>query len=390
MTADAQVLAQVDDAATLALLRALVRTPSANPPGDEAAAARVLADFLQAAGLEPRLEEVSPGRPNLAAALGPAAPGPTLLLNGHLDTMPAGPGWSVDPYGGLVRDGFLWGLGAADQKAGVAAMAAAAVAVLRAGLPLRGRLLLTAVVDEEGAGRGAQVLVERGLRADWAIITEPTELEIVNASNGQINFELTVHGAAAHGSTPEAGHNAIYDAARLVAALEREAQRLRPRAHPVVGPTSLNVGTIQGGSVTSIVPAQCTVTVDRRVIPGETVAQAVAEMDALLEGLRRAHPSLRVERRTRMAIPPVDVSPDLPVSRALHDALATLTGRAPVFGGLRGTTDAATFDAAGIPTLIFGPGSLARAAHQADERVSLAELHLATRALALTIVRLLA
>jgi acetylornithine deacetylase len=389
MTSDEErLLASIDEQETVRLLQELVRAPSGNPPGNEEAAARVLGSYLWSAGLDPEFREVQPGRPNLVARMG-AAGGPTLLLNGHLDTMPHGVGWTVDPHGGEIRDGYLYGLGSADQKAGVAAMAAAAVAVQRAGVPLRGALVLSGVIDEEGAGLGATALVRGGLRADWAIITEPTELAIVNQSNGQINFELTFRGTAGHGSTPEVGHNAIYDAACTIAELEHEARRLRERSHPVVGPSTLNVGTIQGGTVTSIIPAECRVTVDRRVIPGDSVEQAVGEMDALLERLRGERPAMRVERRTMMAIPPVDVAEDLPVSVALRGAAEEVLGAAPGFGGLRGTTDAATFDSAGIPTLIFGPGSLSGAAHQADERVSLGELRAATRILALTIVRLL-
>lgn len=385
-----RVLASIDPDETIELLRALVRCPSANPPGGESEVAAVLADFLRAAGLEPHLREVAPERANLVATLDQGQAGPTLMFNGHLDTMPAGPGWTANPHGAEVRDGRMFGLGAADQKSGLAAMAVAAKALRRADMSLRGRLLLTGVIDEEGHGVGARKLVEDGIRADWAVITEPTELGLVRAGNGQINFEVIVRGEAAHGSTPEAGRNAIDGAARLVVALQEEARRLGARRHPLSGPTTLNVGTIQGGLVTSIVPAECRVTVDRRVIPGETVERAIAEFDAVLARRRAEDPDLRFERLVVMAVPPIDVPEDAVLCQVMRRAIVAELGIDPGFAGMRGTTDAATFEAAGIPTLIFGPGSLTKAAHRADESVSLAEVHAAARILALTAVRFLA
>jgi acetylornithine deacetylase/succinyl-diaminopimelate desuccinylase family protein len=384
-----ELLAHIDENETIDLLQRLVRTPSGNPPGGEARVAEVLADYLRTRGFETRTHEIATGRANLTAVFDTGSSGPTLMLNGHLDTMPAGPGWTTDPLGGIVRDGSLFGLGAADQKSGLAAMAVAAAAVRRASLPLRGRLLLTGVVDEEGAGLGARRLVEQGLHADCAVITEPTELGLVRASNGQLNVELVVHGQSAHGSTPESGRNAIDAAARVILALGEHASRLRARTHPLIGPTTLNVGTIQGGLVTSIVPAECRFTIDRRVIPGDSIDGAIADLDQLLDRLRAQDPTLEVERRVMMAVPPVEVSEDLPLCRIIRETTARILGRDLGHTGLRGTTDAATFQSAGIPTVIFGPGSLSKAAHRADESVPLDELHAATRILALSVGRFL-
>jgi len=386
---DEEVLAGVDDDETLDLLQRLVRTPSGNPPGGEARVAELLADFLRTRGFEPRLHEIEAGRANLTAVFDTGSPGPTLMLNGHLDTMPAGPGWTTDPLGGVVRGAHVFGLGAADQKRGLAAMAVAAAAVRRAGLPLRGRLLLTGVVDEEGAGLGAGRLVEQGLHADCAVITEPTELGLVRVSNGQVNLELLVRGQSAHGSSPESGRNASEAAARVILALGEQSRRLRARVHPLIGPTTLNVGTIQGGLVISIVPAECRLTIDRRVIPGDSVDGAIADLDELLHQLRAQDPTLDVERRVMMAVPPVEVPEELPLCRIMRETTARILGRDLGYTGLRGSTDAATFQSAGIPTLIFGPGSLSKAAHRADESVPLVELHAATRILTLSVARFL-
>ena len=199
-----------------------------------------------------------------------------------------------------------------------------------------------------------------------------------------------MRGTSAHGSAPESGKNAIEAAARIIVALGDQARRLGARVHPLIGPTTLNVGTIHGGLVTSIVPAECRVTVDRRVIPGDTVDSAIADLDELLRQLRAEDPSLEVERRVMMAVPPVEVPEDLPLCGIIRDATARVLGRDLGFAGMRGSTDAATFQSAGIPTLIFGPGSLSKAAHRANEWVPLAELYAATRILALSVVRFLA
>jgi acetylornithine deacetylase/succinyl-diaminopimelate desuccinylase-like protein len=199
-----------------------------------------------------------------------------------------------------------------------------------------------------------------------------------------------VRGKSAHGSTPESGKNAIEAAARLILALGEPARRLSARVHPLIGPTTLNVGTIHGGLVTSIVPAECRLTVDRRVIPGDTVDGATVDLDELHYQLRAQDSTLEVERRVMMALPPVEVPEDLPLCRIIRDTTARILGRDLGYTGMRGSTDTATFQSAGIPTLIFGPGSLSKAAHRPDESVPLVELHAAARILALNIVRFLA
>jgi acetylornithine deacetylase/succinyl-diaminopimelate desuccinylase family protein len=383
-----QVVAAIDDDQTLDLLRHLIGVPSGNPPGNEGAVATVLAAALGREGVEARLEDVSPGRPNLAADLGPAG-GPTLLLNGHTDTMPPGLGWTTDPYGATVRDGKVYGLGACDMKAGLAAMSEAFLAMKRSGIRLRGRVYLDAVVDEEAGGAGTKQTVAEGRRADFAIIAEPTGLDVLRLGNGQVNFQVSFHGLAGHGSIPEAGHNAIYDAAAFASVVEAENARLAERPHPLIGPASYSVGRIDGGVRTSIIPAECLVGVDRRILPGQSVPEAIADLDDLLERVRAGRRGMRADRTVEVEYEPFEVPEDLSGCQALRDAASEVTGREVSFGGLRATTDAVFLTNGGTPTVVFGPGSLEQA-HRPDEYVSIEQLNLATRALALTAVRLLA
>lgn len=383
-----RVVGAIDEGETLDLLRGLVEAPSANPPGNEGDVARVLARALERGGVDALLEDVHPGRPNLAAELGPAG-GPTLLLNGHTDTMPPGEGWTTDPFEAVVHDGKLFGLGACDMKAGVAAMTEAVLAVKRSGISLHGRVYLDAVVDEEATGAGTKHTVARGRRADFAVIAEPTELQVLRLGNGQVNFHVTFYGRAGHGSTPEAGRNAIYDAAAFVALVEAEATRLAGAPYPLIGPATYNVGRIWGGLQTSIIPSECHVGVDRRIVPGQTVRDAIADIDGLLQRLMAERPGCRAERTIDIEYEPFEVSEGLPGCQALRRAATEVSGHAIGFSGLRATTDAVYLTEAGTPTVVFGPGSL-RQAHQPDEFVSIEQLHQATRAFALTIVRLLA
>jgi succinyl-diaminopimelate desuccinylase len=382
-----RVLAAVDDDETLDLLARLIETPSHNPPGNEAATAAVLSAFLASAGITPATYEVSRGRPNLEAALGPSG-GRVLLFNGHTDTMPAGPGWTVNPHRPRRGGSRMYGLGACDMKAGLAAMAGAVVAVAKAGAPLRGQVVFDAVGDEEATGAGTKATLRAGRAADWGVIAEPTSLQIARAGNGQVNFTVAFLGEAGHGSTPEAGHNAIYDAAAFIRLLERDAVRLAGQVHPLTGPASYNVGVISGGVRTSIIPSECIVGVDRRIIPGQTVADATADLEDLLRQTLAARPGARARSSVDMDYEPFEVAEGLPLCGVLSQACADVCGRKADFTGLRATTDAVFLGEAGIPTVVFGPGSLAQA-HRPDEYVEVSQVQQATRVFALTIVGLL-
>jgi len=375
----------VDPARLESLLRRLVAADSTNPPGGEAAVVAVLAGELRRHGLRAEIEEVLPGRPNLSVSFG-GGDGPLLLLNAHTDTMPAGPGWSRPPFSVVVEDGMLYGRGACDTKGGLAAMVEALVALSGAGVELRGRVVLDAVIDEEAGAAGTRAALAAGRRADWAIVSEPTDLAVARVGNGQLDVAITVRGRAAHGSTPDEGRSAIADAAALVAGFEAAHERFRSFPHPLLGPASYSVGTINGGVQASIVAAECRLDVDRRILPGSSVEEASAEVDAVIEAVRVSRPGMDVTREVTLAIPPVEVPAQSPVCVALANALAGL-GAPAVVGGLRATSDAAWLAAAGIPTVVFGPGSLAHA-HRPDERVALADVELAARALVATIVAL--
>jgi acetylornithine deacetylase/succinyl-diaminopimelate desuccinylase family protein len=384
---EARVLAAIDEAATLALLRDLIRCPSENPPGEEEATARCLAAYFERNGIAHRVEEVRPGRPNVIAEAG-AAGGPALVLNGHLDTVPAGAGWTVDPFGAELRDGRVYGRGACDMLAGVAAMSAAAVALARSGVPPAGRVLVHAVIDEEVDAIGSRHAA-RDVAADWVIVTEPSDGRVQAYGKGQLNVKIAFEGRAAHSSRPEDGHNAIHDAAAFVALVEREQERLAADPYPGVGPATFTTAMIEGGSTGSTVPARCTITLDRRLRPDETLDEAQAHVQRLLDQLLAERPAARATLRPTLLFPPLPRADRGDLAATVQQAVRDAGAGSGDLGGATGATDAAWYAARGIPTVIYGPGS-GETAHEPDEFVRVDELHAGTRALALAATRLLA
>lgn len=359
----------------VALTEALVAIDSRNPglvagaPG-EMACAQFLAGVLSGWGFAVSLDEVAPGRPNVVARIGPTGRSP-LVLNGHLDVVGTD-GMLHDPFTPETRGGDLYGRGSTDMKSGVAAMCVAAARASARG-SLASEIIVAAVCDEEFESIGTRALLAGGLRATGAIITEPTRLTICPAHKGFAWIEIVSHGVAAHGSRYDVGVDAVRHAGLLLAALDRfERDTLTTRSHPLLGRPSLHAATIQGGSGWSTYAEQCTLHVERRTLPGETAESVMAEVNALIDALAAQHHGFRLDATLTCAQPPLDLHVDSPLAKATI-AGARGHGLAGEVTGLSCWTDAALFDAAGIPALCFGPGDIARA-HSAQEWVESADI----------------
>jgi acetylornithine deacetylase len=379
--ADAARRIALGDAA--ALTRALIRVDSRNPtlvaggPG-EAMIAQLLAGVLDAWGFRVELQEAVAGRPNVIARIGPARRGRSLLFNGHLDVVGVD-GMVHPPFEANERDGRLFGRGASDMKAGVAAMCAAA-ARAAAGGQLLGEIIVTAVVDEEFESLGTRTLVARGIRADAAIVTEPTRLAIMPAHKGFVWLDVTLHGRAAHGSRWDIGVDAIRHAGLLLAELDRiDTEVLPARTHPLLGRPSVHASLIEGGSGMSTYPERCLLRLERRTIPGERVADVVAEVEAACARVRSRRPAFAAELGLGVTQSPSDVETDAPIVRAL-DAALRAAGEAVRIEGMSAWTDAAILNDAGIPAICFGPGDITLA-HAAEEYVIIDEIERATTVL---------
>jgi acetylornithine deacetylase len=370
----------------VALTRELVRVDSRNPtlvagaPG-EGRVASVLAEVLAAWGFEVAVRDAAPGRPNVIARLGAGRGGRSLMLNGHIDVVGV-EGMIHAPWDATVREGRIYGRGSSDMKAGVAAMcAAAARAVSASGGALDGEIIVTAVVDEEYSSLGTRALVADGMRADAAIVTEPTGLRIMPAHKGFVWVDVLVRGRAAHGSRWDVGIDAIRNAGLLLAALDAvDAELLPSREHALLGRPSLHASTIEGGIGLSTYPDKCRFTIERRTIPGETTAAVMTEIEEAFAPVRARRPELDVSVSMIFEQPPSDVSMEAPIVRALDGALRACGEEVHVMG-MSAWTDAAILNEAGIPAICFGPGDIGLA-HAAEEYVRVDEIERATLVLA--------
>ncbi|HET7351587.1 MAG TPA: M20 family metallopeptidase [Marmoricola sp.] len=384
-----QVLGLIDESDLVALTQALVRVPGENPPGEEAATAAALMDLARDRGLQVEAEDAAPGRPNVIVTL-PGGPDPGLLLLGHTDVVPVGTGWSGDPFSGELRDGRISGRGSTDMKGGLAACLVAMDAVRRAGVQPVGPVLLAALVDEEDTGLGIRHHVAHTPMPPFAgcIVAEPSDLQTVIAARGDSYLDYRVHGRAAHSGSPADGRNAIVGAAEIVADMRDWHGSLAADAHPLVGPATVSVGTIEGGQGTSIVAAECHLTVDRRLLPGESADDVLAEARSRLAALDLGRRDLSAEVSLAMAMPGFATAEDEPLVRVADAALGDAGGPGLPLGGWTAACDGGFIAETGVPVVVLGPGSVSDQAHRADESVGVDELVVAARAYALAILRL--
>ncbi len=380
--------ADIDRDFLSATLAGLIRINSVNPslvPGapGEAEAAAFVAAVLRRLGLGVQLAEAAPGRPSVVGVLPGTGGGRSLMLNGHLDTV--GVDGMPEALVPAVRGGRMFGRGSYDMKGGVAACLAAVKALVDGRVALRGDVVLAAVADEEYASLGTADVAAR-LRVDGAIVAEPTGLDLCLAHKGFVWLEVETLGRAAHGSRFQEGIDANLRMGRVLQELERLEQSLRQRpAHPLLGPPSLHAATLRGGTELSTYAAGCTLQIERRTIPGETLPQVEGEIRAILDRLAAADPAFSGRQRTLLERPPFEVSPEAPLVRALRaSALARLgTPRAP--RGVAYWMDTALLAQAGMEAVALGPAGAG--AHAAEEWVDLASVAEAAAILAGTAVR---
>ena len=362
------------------LTAALVAIDSVNPalvPGGagETEIAAFVAGWARDAGLEADVLAETPGRPSVVVRARGRGGGRTLLLCGHIDTV--GVEGMAEPHTPRAAGDRLHGRGAYDMKAGVAAALVACREAASRGLA--GDVVVGAVADEEHASLGVQEVL-RSVQADGAVVTEPTELEVVVAHKGFVWCEVEITGRAAHGSRPHLGVDAIVKAGPVLTALGELDEALAERAHPLLGRGSVHASLIEGGAELSSYPARCVVGLERRTLPGDTGAGVEAELRALLDGCRAGDPQLEAEQRTLLVREPFEVAADAEIVNMVRDAATGVLGAPPAIGGASYWADAAFIAAAGIPTVMFGPGG--EGAHAVEEWVSLS----GTEAVARTLV----
>ena len=342
---------------TTELLRQLVAIDSINPdlvPGGagEQKIAHFVADWFERAGLDVVWDEAAPGRPNVIGIARGTGGGRSLLLNAHMDTVGVvGMERPHDPY---IRDNRLYGRGAYDMKGGLAAIVAAGAAAKKRGL--RGDVIVTAVADEEYASIGTSSIVKRW-RTDAAIVTEPTELNICTAHKGFAWLDVETEGIAAHGSRPDLGVDAIVKMGKVLVGLEELDRSLRAApSHRLLGSGSVHASLIRGGQELSSYPKHCLLSVERRTVPGETLQKVETELPRIFARISATDSTFKARVKTSMVREPFEVSLDEPIVRTVQSKATAILGREPGEIGQTGWMDSALLSAAGIPTVVFGPG----------------------------------
>jgi len=383
MTTHQQSPLTAEQDAVLGLTQKLIRTEShSDAPGREAQIGGFLVDWFKEHGIDAKRQPVVGDRANVIARI-PGGDGPSLMLCGHLDTMPAGA--MEDAFSPRIesegKDAILHGRGACDMKGAVAAMACTLVAIKKSGVPLTGDLVFAGTVDEESGALGAKRLIDEGIVTTYAVVGEPTSLRLAVAHKGSSFIRVTLYGRGAHGSCPEKGVNAATYAARIAVALEEELRpQLAKRTHPLLGSSTVSVGRICGGTKPNIVAEVCEIDIDRRVLPDES--DTVEEIRGLVDrtcgnvdGLRIA-----VELLPQSGVVPhvpLETDPASPLAKSVATICRELNlDDRPI--GVTYWTDGGVLATAGIETVVLGPGDIGLA-HGPNEAVPIAELDEAAR-----------
>lgn len=382
-------LIEVDEAAVVELVRALVRRRSVNDAAtgaSEAPAAALVAETMRAFGWDPSVVEVAPGRPNVVAVVeGGGGPGPTIMFEGHTDVVTEGDRseWSFDPYGAEIRDGCILGRGSADMKAGLAAMIHATRALQIAG-PFPGRVVVAAVVDEEGLMLGAKHLARTPLAAEvgGVIVCEPEGGEVCAVAKGAIRLRLDLVGKMSHGAMPQHGRNPIAAVPEILIAIADTELELQEEigVHEHLGGCYLTPTVLAAGQIDQInvIPARCSIALDIRTVPGVDHGDLLDRIVSSAEPFARFH-GVKLSHEVIDDRPPVATSVDHAVVRALVAAHQRVHGEPPPYGGVPGATDGTILTRdAGLATVVYGPGGK-WIAHQADEYVEIADVIACTK-----------
>ncbi len=363
------------------LTQSLIRIPShSRVEGREKEVALFLDEYCRQRGLDVELVPVEGERMNVLIRVQGTGGGRTLMLNGHLDTVPPYE-MDFDPFGARIKDGYILGRGAVDMKGPIAAMITAILALKRSGIQLKGDVIFAGVVGEEEKSEGTEAVVKSGIKADGAIVGEPSGYEYAIGHRGLEWLEIEIQGRAAHGGVPELGVNAIEKAADFIQAVRQKLYPvLKERFNPKMGPSVMNFGVIKGGNQPSTVADKCIVQIDRRYITGETVESVIQEYQDIIDELQQNDPDFKavIRRMPNNMLTldhlPLETPEDHPIACTIKDAIRTVIQREPEITKKRGWTDAALLsNFGGIPAVVYGPGSISYS-HSKNEKIKISEL----------------
>ena len=364
------------------LISDLVKIPS-TPDSEnyEKDVAEFIYEFFQNEGIESKLQKVKDERPNVVAKIKGTGEGKSLMLTGHMDTVPAYD-MDIEPFSGEIRDGKIFGRGSVDMKGPLACMILALVAIKRADIKLKGDLIFVGVIEEEYKSFGTEYLVKNGPKADAAIVGEPTKLDIAAGHRGLEWLEITIEGKTAHGGTASEGINAISKAAKFINKVEEELlPQFAERTHDLIGPPTLNFGVIKGGTQPSSVAGECKIQIDRRWTPLETLDQVFADLNGIIKELQKEDKDFKASVKripsnmATMDHKPMEISLDHPLVKKLQKATETIRKKKADIISFPGWTDASLIsNFANIDTVVFGPGDIS-CAHSEVEYIDYKEAY---------------
>jgi acetylornithine deacetylase/succinyl-diaminopimelate desuccinylase len=360
----------------------LIKIPSyTGLENQEKEIAEFICSFFRSEGINAEMKEVLKGRPNVYATLKGQGSGPSLMLTGHTDTVPPYE-MKIPPFSGEIRGGRVYGRGAVDMKGPLASMIMAVIGLQRCGIRLKGDLIFAGVINEEEKSEGTEEIVYNGPHTDAAIVGEPTNLQIAAGHRGLEWLEVIIKGRATHGGRPEKGVNAISKAAKFITEVENSLMpKLLQRKHPLIGNPILNFGVIKGGDQPSTVAGKCSIMIDRRWTPNETLEQVFKDFQDLIERLHNEDPDFSAEiirMENNMATLdhyPMEIDLEHPLIKVLSEAADEVLGHKAEITSFPAWTDASLLsNYAKIPCVVFGPGDLAQA-HSAVEYIEIDQLY---------------
>ncbi|MDC7125921.1 MAG: M20 family metallopeptidase [Spirochaetales bacterium] len=365
----------------LNLLQNLVRAKSVTPPGDVSDSTNVVTNFLKSSGINFDIVEGKPGVKNVVAKLKGSKKSNNdtplcLVMNGHIDTVPAGEGWEKQPFSGEFIDGEVWGRGSVDMKGGITAMLLALSEIKDEGSPFCGEIIFTAVGDEEYHSQwGTKYLLANGLNGDFAINAEPTNLEFCLGNRGLLMVDIDIYGKASHGGRPHLGDNAVEKAAKIINAINEMDFTEPSNSYFEVQNGSLSVVGIKGGSRENVIPDLCTIYLDRRLMPGDSSDKAVKDILSLIKDTVGVDADINDRKNSSIVVKPEFwhepcwTEVEHPFIQNCIDVYDSKFGRNPEISGKAAGTDASHLVSIGkMPTLIFGPGNY-NLSHTNKERI---------------------